>query len=560
MPRVRYKTIKRLLMTFAVCLAGLSLSNVTTSARSGNGLEDILFKKIIVADDKNDLKSVKDDIKRVLKLNPKHQGAIFYAGKYSYVTGNEEGAKRFLQRIVNDKDYGAKASAILADMRLDDKKAKHIESIKILIVGESYDAALKMCEDYLSAIPDNAEIVLKSALVATVLNNRDKAEAASAKFRQLKSADKRNYDINALIDGWFMDEADAGAAIDKLLSIEDRDMLIPPIKNKIRSLIVETGEIEKFEFFINRECRVPGADVGTLERELISFFLKHNKPEKALEVLERRPVDSLDDNLLYVKILAETAKEEKAIENAGYLINANPNDLRCYKAWVDAWISFVDRKQAKPGGEEAKKYLDRAESILMYLKPESLIESEPKLLLNLFRMAVLTQNNKYALETHKHVLKIAFTEEFAQSVINAADELISFYQRDAAMDLLQAAWKDLPSNYNIPLKMAEITMDTDPETASKILDIILTERPEHVRAFLMWTDCMSRMGKPDLAAGKLIDKLKDPTLDNMIKRQLQAKLELLSIQGVDISSYGYEMQPIYEEPEQGEQESFEIIE
>jgi hypothetical protein len=46
----------------------------------------------------------------------------------------------------------------------------------------------------------------------------------------------------------------------------------------------------------------------------------------------------------------------------------------------------------------------------------------------------------------------------------------------------------------------------------------------------------------------------------MIKRQLQAKLELLSVQGVDISSYGYEMQPIYEEPEQGEQESFEIIE
>jgi tetratricopeptide (TPR) repeat protein len=529
------KDMKRLgMMAAVVCLAGLSISDARVGARSGS-VEDTFFKRVVMAADEGRILEAKDDVRRVLKLNPRHVGAIFYGAQIWYEMGETAKAKAMFERIKNDKEYGARASSIIADMQVREREVRDADSINVLLTGGAYDAALRLSEDYLRDMPGNFEVMYKAALLACVLNNRDKAESYAVRFRQLQPKDLRGIDLNNLLEGWFVDEfAQEGAAsagVDYLMAIEDRALLINPVKTRIRELLAFIKDVSRFERFIAREVEAPGADTGALEKELIGFFIANEKYTKALEALERRPVDSLDDNLLYVEILVKTGKEEKAMENAGYLINANPEELRCYKAWINAWVSYVDRKQSKPTGANAKLFNDRAESILKTLKPENFITSDPVLLINMFRMSVLTENILYANEVKTLILKITFTDKLADMLLHCTDELVAFYRRDMAMELLQGAWNQLPKNNLIPMKMAEITMDTEPEASIKITEIILEENPEHTSALLIWSESMSRVGKAQEAADRLSVRLEDPDLDPMIARQLQAKVDMFAYQG-----------------------------
>lgn len=104
-------------LTLSVCLAGLSLSSLNTSA-SNEGIEARLFKNIQIAADKGQLAAAKEDIQRVLRLNPRHPGATFFAGQYSYESGNFDNAEKFLTRLLSNRTYGSKASQILADINM----------------------------------------------------------------------------------------------------------------------------------------------------------------------------------------------------------------------------------------------------------------------------------------------------------------------------------------------------------------------------------------------------------------------------------------------------------
>jgi hypothetical protein len=539
-------------LALAICLTSISLSDVRVGARSKN-IEDVLFKRVVTAADEGRLLEAKDDVRRVLKLNPRHVGAQFYGAQIWQEMGEGAKARAMFERIKNDGEYGSRANSAIADMRVREREMRDADSINVLMVGEAYDAALRLCEEYLRDTPGNFEVMYKAALLACVLNNRDKAESYAVRFRQLQPKDLRGMDMNNLLEGWFVDEfagvEAASAGVDRLLAVEDRALFIGPVKRRIRDLLAFTKEVGKFERFIAREAEVPGADLAALDKELIGFYIANKQYSKALEALERRPVDSLDDNLLYVEILVKTQKEEKAMENAGYLINANPNELRCYKAWINAWVTYIDRKQSKPTGAQGKIINDRAESILKTLKPENFVTSDPELLINLFRMAVLTENILYANELKTLVLKVTFTEKLADMILHCTDELVAFYRRDMAMDLLQETWNQLPNNYAIPIKMAQITMDTEPEAAVKITEIVLEENPEHTSALLIWAESMSRLGKAQEAADKLAARLEDPDLDPLVERQIQAKLDMFEYQGANI--YGTEGEDTDQEVDYG---------
>jgi len=101
---INKKFIKKGFLTLSVCLAGLSISSLNTSA-SNDGVEERLFKNIEIAAQKGQLSSAKEDIQRVLRLNPRHAGAIFFAGQYSFEAGNFDNAAKFLNRVVNHTTY-----------------------------------------------------------------------------------------------------------------------------------------------------------------------------------------------------------------------------------------------------------------------------------------------------------------------------------------------------------------------------------------------------------------------------------------------------------------------
>lgn len=518
-------------LTLSVCLAGLSISGFSTSA-SNDGVEARLFKSIETAAGKGQLANAKEDIQRVLKLNPRHPGAIFYAGQYSYETGNFANAEKFLKRILSNETYGSKASQILADIGLKKYNVKFKETLEVYLSGESFSQALDLCEEALETMPANQDIHFKAAYSACMLGQQEVAERHLAAFSKLAGNSGAAAELQTFVNAWFAGNYDSEAILDQLLSITSRDLLTMPVRKRIKDLIVKTRAIDKFESFIKREKQAQGADTGSLERELISFLIEEKQYEKALELVNMRPVDSIDDNLLYIKILGLTGQEKKAMSSARHLMAAAPQDLRTYQAWIEAWLTYVENHQEPPDGNDdgGKNFVEMADEILERLKPDKLVTMNPELLMNLLRMAVIIDNNEQIKLIKPETLRIPYNDDLARQLIKTCNELLIFNRESIAVDLLESARNQLPENHNLSIKLAEIYLSSNPAAGAKILESVLLDKPDLIRAFLLWADCMNLAGKATEAEVEILKRLAAPDVDELVKRQLNAKLEVLRMQ------------------------------
>jgi tetratricopeptide (TPR) repeat protein len=524
---------KTLFLTAALCLAGLSASHLETTA-SNDGIEARLFSKIEASAKRGNIKDAKEDIQRVLKLNPRHVGATFCAGQYSFEEGNQNNAEKFFKRIENDQQYGAKARKYLAEMRSSGYRKKFQATLEILMSGESYLPALNLCEEAMNQNMENADTVFTATYLAAMLGMQAKSEKYSDRFSQLTGGNVTAAELKAFVDGWFSSQEHPESSLEKLLSLTDRKLLTIPVRKRIKDLIVSLKLIDKFETFIAREKKVPGADTGSLERELIGFLIDQKQYEKALDMINMRPVDSIDDNILYIKLLSLTNQEKKAMSTARQLLSSSPQDLRLYSAWIEAWLKFVERTQVPPEGadEGGKNFTEMADEILERLKPDKLVSLNPELLLNMFRMAFMTSNENQTKLIKAEVMRIAFNDELAEKIIKTVDELIIFNLSSIAVDLLESTRNQLPENYNLHIKLAEVHLVDNPQISATILENIVTEKPELLRAFLLWTESLNLTGKGSQAEQEILKRLEEPDLNDLVKRQLNAKLEVLRMQNL----------------------------
>lgn len=516
----------------------LTLVNKNVNADNEN-IEDKLFKKIEAAAGINDLEKVKDDIKRVLKLNPKHAGAIFYAGKYCFQTGNFENAEKFLKRIIYDPVYGSKANAVLAQIRLKNYNSRFMSTLKVYLSGESFDQALKLCEEALSDMPDNKELLFSAAYASCMLGKKDKADTYTELYAVQTNNSPTSAELKTLVDAWFTDSFDSQVAIEKFLSLKSKNLLTPPVKRRIKDLLISSKSIDRYEDFIRKEASQPGADKDALERELITFLLQQNQYKKALEHINNRPIDSLDDNLLYIWALCATNQEIKALSTARTLMNVAPRDLRVYRAWVEAWLSYTDKNKNIPEGKDSngKPYQETIDKLFQLLRPDKLINQEPYLLIDMLRMASFLNNDIDVQKLQAEVAKIAFTDEHEKILLKTADELMAFDRSRIAINILESAVNQLPDNYNVSLKLAQVYMNDNPSAAIRICEEVMEQHPELIRAFIMWCDAMNLANRGGEAVSELVKRLSDESLNDVVKRQLNIKLEELRIAGNSDTPY-----------------------
>ncbi|EKD84129.1 MAG: hypothetical protein ACD_39C00225G0001 [uncultured bacterium] len=530
----RRRAIKTGFLTAAVCLAGLSLSNIHISA-SNESIEDRLYKNVEIAAEKGRIHEAKEDIQRVLKLNPGHIGALFHAGVYSFESGNFENAEKFFKRVENHAEFGAKARQYLADMRMAKYRRRFKETLDIHITGESYEPALKLCEEALVEMPDNDEILFTAAFSAAMLNLQTKAEHFASIYSK-KSSDKTlSAELSAFVDAWFSHPYDPETALEKLLSLSSRRLMTTPVKQRIKDLILKLHLTDKFEEFIRREIKVPGADVNSLERELISFLIEQRQYEKALKLVNSRPIDSLEDNLIYIRILSETDQEKKALTATRQLLSVYPEDLRLYEAWINAWLKAFTRLQAIPSGQDegGKDISEMADEIVASLKPGHLVTMNPELLLNVLRVAVILDNQPQVKLIAPEAIKINFDEKLAELLMASVDELIVNDAVAVAVDLLESARNQRPDDHDLHIKLAEVHLAQNPEMSEKILAALLVEKPDILRAFLLWTDSLNMIGRGKEAEEAIIKRLEEPDMNELVRRQLSARLEVLRMQTVD---------------------------
>lgn len=524
--------IKSLFIAGVISAAALVSLNSNVKAQSEN-LEDKLFKRIEAEAGVNNLDKVKDDIKRVLKLNPKHAGATFYAGKYCFQQGNFENAEKFLKRIIYDPVYGTKANQILAQIRLKNYNSRFMSSLKVYLSGESFDQALLLCEEALADMPDNKELLFSAAYAACMLNKKDKAATYAELYAVQDNNSLDSAELKTLVDAWFTDSFDNEVAIEKFLSLKSKNLLTPPVKRRIKNLLIESKSTDRYEDFIRKESTLPGADKDALERELITFFLQQHQYNKALELLNQRPIDSLEDNLLYIWALCETNQEIKALNTAKSLMTVAPRDLRVYKAWVESWLSYTTKNKNTPEGKDSsgESYQKTIEKLFQLLRPDKLVTQEPELLIDMLRLASFTGDDIEVQKLQVEVAKIAFTNNHEKILLTTADELMSFERERIAINILESAVNQLPENYNIALKLAQAYMEKNPEASIRICEEVMEQNPNLVRAFTMWCDAMNLAKRGGEAVSEIVKRLSDDSLNDTVKRQLNIKLEQLRIQG-----------------------------
>jgi len=534
---IKHRTIKSVIFIGALCLAGFSLSNFSVNA-SSDGVEARIFKSIEIAAQKGKLKDSRGDIQRVLKLNPRHAGATFFAGIYSFDEGNFANAEKFFKRIENDSSYGARARAYLADIRAEKFRKKFHETLEIYMTGESFGPALALCEEAIRQNQGGPDVIFTATYCAVMQGMQSRSENYAQRFAQ-ESKDKLiAADLTSFVNGWFLTKDYPEAALENLLSISDRRLLTQQVRNRIKDLIVSLKQIDQFEMFIAREKKVAGADTGSLERELIGFLIEQRQYEKALDLINRRPVDSIEDNLLYIKLLSFTSQEKKAMSTARQLLSSSPQELRLFQAWTEAWLKHVERTQNPPDGfdEGGKNFTEMADEILARIKPDKLINLNPELLINLLRMSFMTSNETQFNKIKLEVRKIAFNDRLADMIVKTVDELVIFNLTFAAVDLLENVSNQLPENHNLQIKLAEIHLVDNPQLSVKILETLLNDRPEMLRAFLLWVDSMNLTGQGNLAEREIIRRLEDTGMSDVVKRQLTAKLEVLRMQNIQDNS------------------------
>lgn len=529
---------KALFLAGSICLVGLITETCSVIA-AGDDVESKLFKKIEAAAGINNLESVKDDIKRVLKLNPKHPGATFYAGKYCFQTGNFQNAEKFLNRIVNDPVYGSKANSVLADIRLKQYNKKFMETLKVYLSGESFGQALQLCEEALIDMPDNKELLFSASYASCMLGKKDRAESYAELYVARADNQELAAELKTLVDAWFTENFDNQLAIEKFLSLKNKRLLTPFVKRQIKKLLISSKSIDRYEDFIRNEASQPGADKDNLERELITFMLEQNQYKKALELINKRPVDSLEDNLLYVWVLCATDQHIKALETAKNLMAVAPRDLRVYKAWVEAWVSYTDKNKKMPEGKDSsgKTYEETIEHLFELLRPNKLVTQEPALLIDLLRIANFQNNEVQCQKLQVEVAKIAFEDEHEKLLLKTADELVAFDHRKMAVNILESAANQLPNNYNIALKLATVYIDTNPTAAVRICEEVMEQNPDLIRAFTTWCDAMKKAKRGGEAVSEIVKRLEDKSLNELIRRQLNSKLTELRMTGNSDTPY-----------------------
>jgi tetratricopeptide (TPR) repeat protein len=532
------RLIRMSLALLAFCVANCGLTFRHTIAKESS-IESRIFKRIEYAAENGKILETKKDIARVLKLNPRHIGANYYAGYYSFASGDYKKAEKFLKRVVSDKDFGPNARKLLAEMRMNKVKKKFNQELQKLLDGEAYKQALDMCKEALSQMNDNTEVMIYAVYASTMLGLNKQANDYLNQFSQIDTNKEMAAELTAFVEAWFNAGYEPELSLEKLLQLTDPRLKTAAVKQKMKNLMVSLNLSDKYEEFINKEKQLPGADVNSLERELINFLISNQQYEKALALINKRPVDSIEDNLIYVKLLIATQKEKKAMLTARHLMAASGNDIRLYSAWTAAYIAFTKRTSAKPEGadEGGKDFNEMAEEVLGKVKFERVVKTNPEFLLNLNLLAVIIEDDKIAKQINDAATGILFGDELITPLLEACNMLIDKQKSPLAANLLESAQNQQPQNADIQIKLAEVYfMNENYKTALAILERLIAERPEVVRAFVLYIDCLNASGNFAKAEKEILRKLDEPNLNPIVERQLNAKLEVIRMQNPDMNS------------------------
>ncbi len=517
-------------------LSPVSLESPVARARDLT-VEERLFQKAEPLCRAGNIETAIEDLKRVLKLNPSHAGALYYAGVYRAGKGDSKGAAAIFRKILSDPTWGSLSRERLAELSVKNRQEDLSHSIISYLEGEAWPEALQSCKTALQHAPGDPQLLFLTVYSAVMAGDKRYAEAAWNAFGATSAPAAERGDLRDFIDGWFCRDHSPREALQRLMGIKDERLRTKAVRRAIRRLLLDQQLFDEYEKMLLAERDRPNADPASIERELITFYVDTGRYDKGMQLLSRRPIDSMADNLLYIRLLTASGDHLKAMTVAQQLIGMQPDQPEPHEAFLNAYIPFAAQK----GGLSALKPIERE-------KWESLVRQEiarfkasinasetPATGMTLAALRSSVTLNDFAVA--RSLLEIASRLRVDDSNIRefraAAEDMADNGFRTESTTLLEAALGQHPEDPGLLTLLANnYYLDNRAAEAAAMLETVLGKDPRNVHTLLLLVDCLAASGQREQARDKLIDAISWTDLPDMLRNQCKAKLNLIDIGAV----------------------------
>lgn len=528
-------------------LSPLSLESPVVRARDLT-VEERLFQKAEPLCRAGKIEAAIDDLKRVLKLNPNHAGALYYAGVYRAGKSDRKGATALFRKILSDPAWGSLARERLAELSVKDKQEDLDHTIRSYLEGEAWPEALQSCKTALQHSPGDPKLLFLTVYSAVMAGDSRYAEAAWNAFGATSAPETERGDLRDFIDGWFCRDHSPREALQRLMGIKDERLRTKAVRRTIRRLLLDQQLFDEYEKMLLAERERPNSDPASIERELIRFYVDTGRFDKGMQLLSRRPIDSMEDNLLYIRLLSASGEHLKAMTVAQQLIGMQPDQPEPHEAFLNAYIPFASQKGGlstlKPTEREKWQSLIRSE--IDRFKASITPSETPATGMTLAALRCSVTVNDFGVA--RSLLEIASRLRVDDSNIRefraAAEDMADNGFRAESTTLLEAALGQHPEDAGLLTVLANnYYLDNRAAEAAALLEAVMEKDPRNIHTLLLLVDCLAASGQREQARNKLVDAISWTDLPDMLRNQCKAKLNLIDIGAVPTAGTGIGSEP-----------------
>ncbi|MBF0408627.1 MAG: hypothetical protein HQM10_14855 [Candidatus Riflebacteria bacterium] len=460
------------------------------------------------------------DLERVLKLNPMHPGALFHLGMFEYKNLNHTRANKLLSKIRDNPEFGSRARKMISEMKISSEIRGIVDSVKAYISGGAVDSAYGECRKAVPAYPAAFELFFYAAFTAALNDDFSEAEKFFAKYKELHS--ENSEDLKNFIHCWKIRKDTPRETLIIFNQIADKRLAADFVREEIHKLIAEKEGGDEYENFLIAETARGGEMASISQQKLVKLYMSRNEFQKAIDILESRSFENLEDNILYINALTLAGNEVKAmaIGKALFYSGKKEEQINIRTNWLKAFnqLSEKNRSPYLPEKETAEKAF---EALMAYpADPEN-----HDVAVTMLETSVILGEQKMIHQSMERIFTVSINKEISEKILNLSDKLSESKFSEESLSLLEGILAQSPEDTNIIKSIAKkYTSQGRTNDALILLESAVKTNPESITTFFMYIEALNMSGQSEKAKELMLQKLDEPNLPELAINQLKNRL------------------------------------
>ncbi|MBF0547458.1 MAG: hypothetical protein HQM08_23665 [Candidatus Riflebacteria bacterium] len=508
----------------AICITLMFLLQYPIQIFAGDAsVEDRIYYSAESLWREGKINDAKKDFLRVLKLNPNHHGALFYMGTFEYQEKHLSNAQDLLEKLQNDSEFGSRARKILADIKREIEVKKALDSIKIYIEGGALNSAFEESKKSAFAYPGKPELIFYAAFTAALNgdfhSSREFLESYKMEDRQA------GQELQSFIDAWEVRNDNPRETLKKINLITDARLLPQCVREGIHKLVTEKDGGDEYEKFLIAEAKRGGNTARESEIKLAKLYLGRRDFVKAAEILEKQPIENIEDNILLMEALTESDQEIRVLKigKALYYSGSEEEREKIRLNWLKAFNRLSLRSGSPIQGEE-ELVITTIESLLADLKPMEKSETS----LACIKAATILGNESLIHKGMEKVFQAEANENIVPELIAISEMLSAKKFTEESLALLEGVLAQRPEDPEVIKMIAKKYIVQDRlKDALALLESGVKSNPKSISTFFMYVDTLNSDGETKKAGDCLLMRLQDPDIPDLARRQIENRLNAM---------------------------------